>query len=281
MYTIDAEVEKIYTVFQSMDMNYYESETEYCHAKRVTIDPFIFDSLKNLYSSYFKKEWNTNIIPTKSNKAIVIVERRCHPNLEFILHNVSYFAQGYTIHIFCSKANLEFIKTILGSQIENIHIYVRFEDVGKPEQGKTEYNNLLRDKTFWNLFEEEHILTIETDCYLLQRIPETIYEYDYVASKWFWDQSVPGGGGLSYRKCSVMKKICELDNPLVKDCLMQDSFVSNGIKLLDLKYSHEFFTESTLLKNPIGTHQWWTFFNTNLHNNIIKGVIRKYLTLIF
>jgi len=274
---LDKEVEKIYAVFQSLTLSssIFKSEADYLHQQRMTLDPFIFDSLKKLYSSELKTYWDNREVPQQSDKAIVIVERRCHPNLEFVLHNVSYLARGYNIYIFCSKANLGFIENICGSQKKNVNIYPIFETIGTPEEGKLEYNNLLKTKLFWNIFKEEHILTIETDCYLLQSIPDSIYEYDYVASVWPWLKSEPGGGGLSYRKCSMMKKICELDDTSLKTIPMQDSFASYGVKILEGKYSHQIFTESTFSYSSVGTHQWWTFYNTNNP----KEIIRYYLKL--
>jgi hypothetical protein len=261
MQDIHREVEIIYSVFKSIEssISSFKSQADCLNEKRLLLDVFIFDTLKRLYSTHFKKHWDANSIPYISDKAIIIVERRCHANLEFILHNVSYFAPGYAIHIFCSDANLPFIELVCGSQLNNIHIHPIFKNIGTPEEGKTEYNNLLKTKAFWNTFTEEHILTIETDCYLLQHIPDSIYEYDYVASQWSWrNESEPGGGGLSYRKCSIMKAICELD--IDYDIPMQDTFASDGVKLLKGKYSHNFFTESSFMDNPIGVHQWWTHY---------------------
>jgi hypothetical protein len=277
MDTLDNEVEKIYSVFNSLEIssNIFETHEDYLHHKRLTLDLFIFDSLKLLYASKLKEHWNKIQIPYKSDKAIVIVERRCHQNLEFILHNLCYFAQGYAIHIFCSKANLSFIKNICGSQLNNIHIHTIFEDVGTSENGKIEYNNLLKTTTFWNFLKEEHILTVETDTYLLKHIPQSIYEYDYVASQWAWYPTEPGGGGLSYRKRSIIIKICELNNSLLNDSLMQDSFLSTGLKILGGKYTHDIFTESIYIKGAIGTHQWWTFYTTGMS----KETIKDYLTL--
>lgn len=274
MENFNKEVETICSVFESIEssLSIFKSEDDYLHQKRLILDVFVFDALKRLYSSHFKEHWNTYTVPYISNKAIVIVERRCHPNLEFILHNVSYFAPGYAIHIFCSNANLSFIELVCGSQLNNIHIHPIFSNIGTPEDGKFEYNNILKTKAFWNIFKEEHILIIETDCYLLQHIPESIYEYDYIGSQWPWlDQSEPGGGGLSYRKCSIMKQICELD--IISDKHLQDTFASAGIKILNGKYSHKFFTESLYIENPIGVHQWWT------HCRNRPEIVMKYLKL--
>jgi hypothetical protein len=271
---MDAEIEKLYAVFQSIDLDSFESEAEYINQKRLTLDTFVFDSLKRLYSPYLKEQWNKKTIPSKSDRAIVIVERRCHPNLEFILHNVSYFAPDYTIYIFCSDVNLPYIKLICGPQVNNIHIHSIFDRIGTPEEGKISYNNILKTSEFWNFFSEEHILTMEMDSYLLRPIPDSIYEYDYVASQWHWLPSEPGGGGLSYRKCSIMKKICELDKSLI-DCHAQDAFASNGIKILGGKYSHKFFTECDILDDAIGTHQWWSYY----HIDMPKDFIKHHLTL--
>jgi hypothetical protein len=45
---------------------------------------------------------------------------------------------------------------------------------------------------------------------------------------------------------------------------MQDSFVSDGVKLLgytypDIQTNMAYFTEALYSPNAIGTHQWWTF----------------------
>lgn len=266
---IESEVERIVSVYKSLEISspIFNSEEEILHQKRLIIDPFIFDSLNKLYGARQREFWNaTDTIPYTSDKAIVIVERRCNRNLEFVLHNFAYFARGYAIHIFCSDANLAFIENICGSQLKNIHIETIFDDIGTPEQGKTEYNELLKKKEFWGRFKEEHILTVETDCYLIKPIPDSIYEYDYVASKWNWLPDEPGGGGLSYRKCSIMKKICEMEMPLIA---MQDSFASTGVKMLGAKWSNSYFTESVYSADCIGMHQWWTFYSLNYSKYII------------
>jgi hypothetical protein len=269
---IDYEVEKIFSVYKSIDTN--KKDKGYLHEKRLKLDQFIFDSLKSLYGNHFKEFWNKVVIPKKSEKALVVVERTCNINLEFILHNASYYARGYTIHIFCSEANLPFIQHICRSQ-PNIYIHTIFRNIGTPEEGKLEYNALLKTKDFWNTFEEEHIITLETDCYLVTYIPDSIYEYDYVASQWGWLPNEPGGGGLSYRKCSVMKEICNMNNIDI-NC-MQDIFASDGVKKLNLKYSHSYFTESTFLNDYIGTHQWWTFLPVD--DPECKDIIKYYLLL--
>ena len=48
----------------------------------------------------FSSHWNDTVIPMESERAIVIVERRCHPNLEFCIKNAVYFARCFSLYIF-------------------------------------------------------------------------------------------------------------------------------------------------------------------------------------
>jgi len=279
---LDIEVQKILKVYKSIALSQtgFKTKDDYLHYKRVNLDTFIFNSLRDLYGNQLQNFWNkTDTIPFKSDKAIVIVERRCHPNLEFVLQCAAYFARGYTIHIFCSEANLEFVRLICKKQDANIHYHLTFQTIGTPEQGKIEYNNLLKMKSFWDLFTEEHILMMETDCYLQRPIPDSIYKFDYVASAWPWLALEAGGGGLSYRKTSAMKQICALDDFVGINYPMQDNFISNGIKEIGAKFSHDYFTECSFSYKSIGTHQWWTFFEYDEENEGLYSQIKYYLTL--
>jgi hypothetical protein len=175
---------------------------------------------------------------------------------------------------------INFIHLICGEQFNNIHIYPIFEDIGTPETGKKEYNDLLKSRAFWNTFKEEHLITIETDSYFLKPIPNSIYEFDYVGSKWVSRPDEPGGGGLSYRKVSVMKELLKLN---ITNHEMQDTFASHGVMVLNKKFptleeSQLYFIEGCVSDCGIGVHQWWTFIH-NLNQELILYLIKKYLTL--
>jgi hypothetical protein len=249
-------------------------------ARRQQLDPYVFNILHTLYDEDFQTFWDSEYtIPKDSDKAIVIVERRAHPNLKFCIQNAVFFCRGYSLHIFCSNANYEFVKVICGKQFENIHIHRAFDTIGTPKQGYVDYNRLLKTKEFYESLTEEHIITLETDCYFLKKLPESIYMYDYVASVWPWLPLEPGGGGLSYRKRSKMLKICE-HQPSVEDGFPQDIFINNGVKTLGLKYpsyneSLHYFTESHYSHTAIGTHQWWTYCkleDPSQENEIINSI---------
>ena len=85
--------------------------------------------------------------------------------------------------------------------------------------------------------------------------------YNYVASPYAWDFEA-SGGGLSFRKRSVMMNICSIYKQLEN---AQDIFAYKGIKALGysmppFEKGVEYFCESALYEDPIGSHQWWTFF---------------------
>lgn len=246
----------IQSLVQSKDE--YASREPFLHRCRVELEPFVYSYLKNTYGDELRRNWESCTIPLESNRAIVIVERRCHPNLEFTLRNAVYFARGYSLHIVCSQANLAFVEEICGSKLSSIHIHPAYTTIGSVESGKREYNELLKSYGFWNTFTEDYILCMETDSYLLRPLPQTIYTYNYVASKWHWMPGQAGGGGISHRKRSFMLEICSLSS--LRSMELQDTFASAGLLLLGYPVCDDtIFGETSVHYAMCGTHQWWTF----------------------
>jgi len=250
----------IQSVIESLQQSksVYSDRDSFLHRCRVELEPFVYSYLKDTYGEELQRNWSSCTIPRKSTKGIVIVERRCHPNLEFTLQNAVYFAPGYSVHIICSQANQAFVEEICGAQLESIHIHPAYKDIGSTESGKREYNSLLKCYGFWAIFSEDYLLCMETDSYLLRPLPACIYDYNYVASKWHWIANQAGGGGLSHRKRSFMLEICSIES--LQSLEMQDTFASQG--LLQLGYpvlDHDVFGETTLKYHTCGVHQWWTF----------------------
>lgn len=276
---MDALVHQLATVAHSLfaSRSAFPSAQAWLHQCRVQLDPFVFQALQALYGKQLAEHWHLGAtIPATSDRAIIFVERRCHPNLEFCLQNAMYFAPGHAVHIVCSHANLRFLQHL--TYPHPVHLHVAWDDIGTPEQGKKEYNELLKTAAFWNLFSEEHLLLMETDCYLRKPLPESLYRYDYVASKWPWSPEEAGGGGLSYRKRSFMLRVCALKE--VQDQEMQDTFVSKGCRCLaasvpTYEESANFFTEAMISDTAVGVHQWWTFLPTQR----LEDRIRTCLTL--
>jgi len=250
------------------------SSEAFLHTCRMELEPFVFNSLRTRYGAIFQRNWDTCEIPTGTDKTIVLVERRIHPNLLFCIQNAVYFARGWGLSIACSNVNRPFIEACLGRHGSSVSLYEVFDGIGTPAQGKEDYNALLQTPEFWRLFPESHLLMMETDTYLTKPLHPNIISYDYAASKWPWAPLSPGGGGLSYRKRSVMERLCALDVPRSK---AQDCFISDLIKQQGCSYPAydaapfgEFHYTSTMC----GTHQWWTGFH-----GCSAAVVEEALTL--
>ena len=251
---------------------------ENLHKKRLIIEERIYSILKSKYMMPLKEFWSAYTVPRHSDNCIVIVERRIHPNLEFILYNAAYFARGWSIAIVCSDLNIEYIKEILAHNLGAVHLIQTFQGNPPPEVGKNEYNYLLQSSEFYEALPSENLLIMEMDTYLRKPIPDTIFGYDYVAAPYAWDESM-SGGGLSFRKRSKMLEICSRYNIFEPG---QDIYACKGMKAIgasvaSFEESMGYFCESCLNKDPVGLHQWWTFFSLNIKED--HYIYKKYMTL--
>lgn len=235
-------------------------EKDILNLKRIKFEPIVFDCLRKQGQERLDSFWTTYQPPITSDKTICIVERREHTNFDYVLKNVCYFLQGWSITIFCSNENYAFVKDLL--QDKHATIVPLFGGYGTPEQGRKEYNMLLQSELFWKGIHAEWILCVEMDSYLIRPLPKEMFEYDYVACHWAWDLTSQGGG-LSLRKKEAMLFLCEQKFPI---CAAQDVWVNNGCKTYGLKTPtyvalQNWFVESCYSFTPIGVHQWWTFWD--------------------
>jgi hypothetical protein len=265
------------------EIDLYEKEPKkYLSLWRHRYEPLVFDILKSRYGTALCSFWESYKVPFYSDKAVVIVERRCHPNLWFTIYNAAYFCRGWSIYLFCSQQNYQYCKDILGHNAANVHLIVQFTEVASPEKGIREYNELLKTYEFWSQIDAEHICTMETDCYLRKPIPEEYLEYDFVGTPWAWDLQGPGGTGLTLRRKSMMIVICLRGD---KDIPMQDNFASEAVKRVGGRWLPArpegvfLFSESTYREDPVGVHQWWTFaFNKFLDGEGFE-IVQNYFNL--
>jgi hypothetical protein len=260
----------------------YAITPEERHEKRIQLEPLIYDILKAKYSKPLSMAWKHFKIPkpSETRKTVVIVEPRLHSNLQFLMHNVAYYCQGWALTIVCSNDNLEYCK-VLGEQHKDSITYLplfQFQD--DRELARSEYNRLLKSKEFYEQIPCENMLITQTDSYFRKHMSDAIMNYDYVASPFSWDKDHQGGG-LSFRKKSVMLNICANSKRKIES---EDVFISASIKEMGYKMPKWeealiFFCESTLFAQTIGVHQWWTFLRHVEGTNQCKQVFHALLTL--
>lgn len=262
----------LYDFYERFSKHPFGSSLEYYDTHRKQLEPVIFEILQSRYGEIFEERWKTATIPKwgETDKTILFVERRQHPNFRFLLRNVAYFCPDWSITVVCSDENLEFVKECCEPHGGHIRVLPLMKGASDPVTGRREYNELLQTETFWSLFQEEWVLTMEMDCYLRKPLPTEIFQYDYVASMWHWNKKAPGGGGLSLRRVRMMKELCA-DRTVRKDSA-QDCFVSNALEQPDSSWTwpsqekNLYFGESCIEKQTCGVHQWWTFFGQHWTN---------------
>jgi len=248
-------------LFDEFPESNQEITAERRHQKRMRVEPLIFDILKKNYQEPLETFYNYYKFPLDQSKCVVLVERRIHENLYFLLRNIAYFARGWSLTIVCSDINLEYCKKCAGNLVDTITFLPLFKGNPSPEQGKLDYNLLLQDSEFYRKFTAENLLFMEVDSYLRRKIPEDIFEYDYVAAPYEWDTEL-AGGGLSFRKKSTMIDICERKKNKLPG---QDIYICQGIhefgyKMPEFMKGITYISESCMYEDPFAVHQWWTFF---------------------
>ena len=247
-------------MFDQFRQNSDELTAEVRHQKRMALEPLIFDILKRKYGNHLKKFWDQHTPPLGTNKRIVLIERRIHPNLAFVLYNAAYYGSTWAITIFCSDVNYEYCKSIVGDK-KTVSILPIFKGIGTPEEGKQQYNQLLQTADFYRDFLEDHLCFVETDCYFRRKIPDWVLQFDLVACPYNWDESM-AGGGLSFRNKFAMIRICEWCSQKLEaqDVYLWKGAQELGLRLPEFEEAVYQLTESVFSKNPFGVHQWWTFF---------------------
>jgi hypothetical protein len=216
------------------------------------------------YLEFFRSKYNPSKIPFHSEFAAVIVEPRILPYLEFVIKNIIYFLPKWSIYIFHSDMNKDFIKSITNNA-QNIH-YINFT----PENiNIKQYNKLLLSLAFWQLISAETILIFQSDSYIRRHGIEEYLKYDYIGAPWDICKAEyqSGNGGFSLRKKSVMIKILKDNlNTNIKDnedIFFGKELVKMGAFLPPISESMKFSVESIYYNNPVAVHKFWHFFTSN------------------
>jgi hypothetical protein len=263
-------------------------QTENLHFYRHQLEPYVFNYLNHTYGEKLDYYWKLHQFPKKSKYSFVIVERRAHPNWWFVLRNIAWAAPHFSLHIFCSDLNYDFIKILLGDKADNVNIHILFKGVADREQGYNESNLIFRTPRFYKLIDCEYFINVHLDAYFIQKIPDWIFVGTYYGSPWGWNPTYAGNGGLAVRNTQKLIELCEKEIQNALDNSAEDWYISEALKKhnfeeppLDFRIS-VFQENFPTNKTPIGTHQFWTYLHNYDINNreiFIKN-ITKLVTLI-
>lgn len=248
-------------IFDEFTLPPEEVTAAYRHQKRLRLEPLVFNILRQKYGDVWRRHWQSYTPPLKAERAVVIIERRIHENLELLLHNVAYYAPDWAIAIVCSDVNFRYCRQIVAPHAGRVHLLRHFEGSPDRDQARDEYNSLLKSSEFYESLPWKGICIVQTDSYLRKPLPA--WDYDYLASPASWNEDHMVGG-TSYRNCTAMATLCKTWQA---DIPSEDVFISEGARALGLtippfEEAISIFCESCLYDDPIGVHQWWTFFHT-------------------
>jgi len=233
---------------------------------RQILEPYLYHYLIEQHSPTLNQFWQTYVPPKEAKRAFVIVERRPHPNFAFILKNIAWADPTNAVYLFCSDANLPFIKALLGSKEPHFNIIVTFQGLGTRAAGKADYNRLLTSAKFYEQFDPaiEHIVTVQMDTFFRRPLPNNFYTGDYWGNPWAWCQTLPGGGGVTVRRLTKMIEITtKFSNTILEneDAWISDRIIEIAGEFPPLEFRKEAIMESLPAQNPYCLHQFWTFLD--------------------
>lgn len=273
----------------------YRQHTENIHTEsskldnyRINLDEPVYNELRSRYMDKLNEYWKQFYYPPLiSNNAIVLVERRKHPNLDFVIKNAAWAGPNLSFYIFHSDFNKQYILDILQEKAQYFTLIECFQGQGTRKQGKKECDNLMSDYTFYERINAEYIVTIEVDVFFRKKITDTLFVGDFWGCPWSWYPDKPGGSGLTIRRISKMIELCKkfrLDRTIDLNC-PQDSWLSDRVYDEQGEYPNIHFRSSMFMENiytadPIGIHQFWTFVEMYIHK-VPEHELRTYFEHIF
>lgn len=204
--------------------------------------------------------------------AMVIVEPRPHKLLESVIHNFdSIMPPSWDLYVFYGKSHYNFAHKATEKILKRNKFLIQLDTDNLDAKG---YNKLLKQESFWNKVNAEHILVFQTDSVLCKNSKYKIEEfmnYNYIGCPynghyigkhemgiWSGKHYFYGIGGLSYRKKSFM--IDCIRNYPIDDDFPEDVFYSNCVaetkdKPENAMVLNKFCTQFSGLDYSFGVHK--------------------------
>jgi len=180
---------------------------------------------------------------SKSSNAVVIIEPRPHKFLRTVLLNYdSILDSSWDFYIFHGKSSQKFAESAVKGISKKKGRQIFIKPLHTDNLNADEYNELLKQATFWNRVDAENIFLLQTDAVLCRNSDFNIYDFinhDYIGCsiddksigkhQKYWDkENFYGVGGMSFRKKSFMLKWIA-ENPNIRRNFPEDIFFSNGV----------------------------------------------------
>jgi hypothetical protein len=188
----------------------------------------------------------------------IIVEPRILIELEPIIKNVMYHLNEcnsnikWGLQIFHGTTNKTLVKKFTKDWGEVI-----YEDLGKPDLTKKEYNDMLKSPQFWHKTKGKKVLIFQSDSIMLRSGIDEFLEFDYIGAPWIKpkENSNVGNGGFSLRNKELMIEITsKFEN---EEILMEDIYFAKYLdkqKIANIKTAKKFCVEDIFYPTPLAVH---------------------------
>jgi hypothetical protein len=202
----------------------------------------------------------------RNSLAAVIVESRPHYFLPKVIRNVMYFlGPGWNLHVLTAHTTVEFVRQSLQGWLMSVaplpeHLvsstwHGRSNAVHLP---RPVYNSLLSAAEFWESFQEDKLLTFQTDSLLTGRNVADFLRWDYVGAPCGRSpEAYVANGGLALRSRQMMLDCLRLASPAENE--PEDVFYTDRVRQLggampDVRTAARFSVETVYVGHPLGVH---------------------------
>ncbi len=151
-----------------------------------------------------------------SRYAAVIVEARPHYAFLYAVLNAAWYLPGWALHVVHTRLNAGFVRRVLEP-----YVGVQLHQLDTDNVDIDHYNLLMKNGSFWQMFDADHVLLFQTDSLILRAGLERFATFDYIGAPWHmenerWSKpmikaALPegvGNGGFSLRSTRSMVDIC-------------------------------------------------------------------------
>lgn len=233
-----------------------------------------------VYDHIFKPDFRD--VPRHADFTGIIVEPREHEHLDIVLRNFAYMMPDWSMTIFHSQENEEFIKSILGSN-HQINM-VKFTEGNITIN---DYNELLMSSSFYDATLAKKMIIFQCDSFIRKKTLDShLLSYDWVGAPCGSPMNVNGktiqpyNGGLSLRsKESMLSIIHEHDRLKHQLASMggvmgnEDIFFSvgaslSGCKVAPINEAIAFSVESIYHHDAFGWHKAYKFIQPSLWSSL-------------
>ncbi|WP_162176463.1 DUF5672 family protein [Synechococcus sp. KORDI-100] len=252
----------------------------------------------------------------------IIIDNRINSQWLFTIANTATMCPvGTHIYAVCDNQSKSSAQDTIGKLGEKIHV-----DIIEVEQIKEsfridniyEYSKMLKDRSFWNYFDENKLLISQTDALIIKPIQEFYFELPYLGAPFIPSQIIEiysernkyreiknfykyesavhnkpnkslypnlvGNGGLSIRHRDAMKKLIGKFGKETDDNEPEDLFFSRYINQIfestPIEIAQSFACEAKFHEEAIGNHACWKYFKSKEMAIHFENHIKTLLSMI-